>query len=70
LDCPAILQAYALDGGLLVVWHELAIFGGDAETVNVKVGFSGNALVEVARAALNVNAGLGGQLGDAFAWEW
>jgi hypothetical protein len=67
LDGAASLQTDTFDRSLLVVWHELAILGRNTETMDIEVGLGCYALVEVARAALNVDARFRGQLRDTFA---
>lgn len=68
MDCAAIFEAERLDGFVLVGGNEGAVFFGDAETVDVEFGFSGEAVVEVGCAALDVDGSCGGKLGNAFAF--
>lgn len=65
-DTP-IFQAKAVDSLALLIGHKGTIFLGDAKSVDVELGFGGDAVVQVARAALHVDAGFLGQLGNSLA---
>lgn len=67
LDDTAIFQAKAVDSLALLIGHKGTIFLGDAKAVDVELGFGGDAVVKVARAALHVDARFLGQLGNSLA---
>lgn len=67
LDHIAILQPQAVHRSLLVIGDQRAVFLCYPQAVDVKLSFGGDAVVEVTCAALNVDAGLFGELWNAFA---
>lgn len=70
LDRTALLQRKAVDRSLFVIGYRLAIFlFRDAQAVDGEVGLLRYALIEVAGAALEVDARLGWEVGDPFAWN-
>lgn len=69
LDYAAVFQAQAVDSRLLVIGDECAILFCNSQAVDVEACFGGDAVVEIAGAALDVDAGLFRQLGNAFALE-
>ena len=62
-----IFQVQAGDRGTLVIGHKRAIFFRDSQSVDIETSFGGNALVEVARAALDICRRFFGQFRNAFA---
>lgn len=68
MDHTAILQIEAGDCGIFVVGHEFAVFRCDAQSVNVKLALGGDAVVQMAGAALDVYRSVLGQLGNSLSY--
>ena len=65
----SILQPGGGDGQTLVVGNGFAIIGvRDAKSVDGEAGLTRYPLVQIARAALTIDARLGGEIGDLLAW--
>lgn len=62
------MQLGAGNGHALVIGNGRALGQGDPQAVDGELGLGGNALVQVGSAALDVDFGLLGQVGDRFAW--
>lgn len=67
LNCVSILQLGACNRYTLVIGDRRSLALGDTQTVDGELGLGGNTLIQVGGAALNVDLGLLGKVGDRFA---